>query len=151
EIIIKPETTWILIDHIHETHRRIFTDGRDWPDAIEPGFAGYSIGKGIETPGAGRYDGLEAESRYFKGPRAYEQTGMLLHADNQSVIKERIYLDNSDPNLLHNEMTVIDNSLSQPWTVHKKYRRVKDALPRWPEDVCAEGQAMIHIGKETYW
>ena len=28
QITVLPETTYILIDHIHEAHRRIFTDGR---------------------------------------------------------------------------------------------------------------------------
>jgi len=151
EIIVKPETTWILIDHINETHRRIFTDGRDWPQGIEPTFIGYSIGRWIDADGDGRYDVLEVETRNFKGPRTFEPSGMSLHEDNQTIIKERLFLDWKDANLLHDEMTVIDNALTGPWTVHKKYRRVQAAQPVWPEDICAEGQAMIHIGKETYW
>ena len=31
QITVLPETTYILIDYIHEAHRRIFTDGREWP------------------------------------------------------------------------------------------------------------------------
>ncbi len=151
EIIVKPETTWILIDHIHETHRRIFTDGRDWPTEVEPTFDGYSIGRWIDSDGDGRYDTLEVETRNFKGPRTFEPSGMPLHADNKTVVKERMFLDKADPNLLHNEMTVIDNALTQPWTVHKKYRREQAARPIWPETICAESQAMIHVGKETYW
>ena len=147
EIIVKPETTWILIDHIHETHRRIFTDGRRWPEWVEPTFDGYSIGHWIDTDGDGRFDTLELETRHFKGPRTFEPSGMPLHDDNQTVITERIYLDKADPNLLHDEMTVIDNALTRPWTVDKKFRRVNEARPYWPEDICAEGQAMIHIGK----
>ena len=151
EIIVKPETTWILVDHIHETHRRIFTDGRDWPAGLEPTFDGYSIGRWIDTGGDGRYDVLEAETRHLKGPRTLEPSGIPLHDDNATVIKERIFLDKSDPGLLHNDLTVIDNALTRPWTVHKKYRRLQSARPVWPEDICAEGQAMIHVGKETYW
>jgi hypothetical protein len=36
EIIVLPETTYVRIDHAHDSHRRIYTDGRDWPDAVEP-------------------------------------------------------------------------------------------------------------------
>jgi hypothetical protein len=87
EIVITPETTHILIEHIHDS-RRIFTDGRDWPkDYIDPTFQGYSIGKWFDTTGEGRYDTLEVETRYFKGPRAFDATGIPLHPDNQSVIK----------------------------------------------------------------
>jgi hypothetical protein len=45
EIVILPKVTFIMIDHIHDAHRRIHTDGRDWPKEIEPAYAGYSIGK----------------------------------------------------------------------------------------------------------
>src|SRR5262249_55062134 len=34
EIVVTPETTYVLIDHIHDD-RRIFTDGRDWPADLE--------------------------------------------------------------------------------------------------------------------
>ena len=44
EIIITPDTTHLLMEHIHN-FRRIYTDGRDWPAEILPSFAGYSIGK----------------------------------------------------------------------------------------------------------
>src|ERR1700686_1893707 len=30
EIVVTPDTTYILIEHIHD-NRRIHTDGRDWP------------------------------------------------------------------------------------------------------------------------
>src|SRR5713226_1914119 len=81
EYIITPDTTYILLggeDHF----RRIFTDGRDWPQEIEPTFAGYSIGRWIDQDGEGRYTTLEAETRGpFKGPRAYDATGLPLHFD----------------------------------------------------------------------
>src|SRR3984885_1059379 len=59
EIVVTPETTYILIDHILDD-RRIFTDGRDWPAEIEPSFLGYSIGRWIDTNRNGKYDVLEA-------------------------------------------------------------------------------------------
>ena len=73
EIVVTPDTTYILISHINDSYRRIFTDGRDWPkeDEVEPTYAGYSIGKWIDEDGDGKYDVLEVETRYFKGPRAY--------------------------------------------------------------------------------
>ena len=37
-VTVLPETTYILIDHIHEAHRRIFTDGRAWPQTVAPTF-----------------------------------------------------------------------------------------------------------------
>ena len=64
------------------------------------------------------------ETRHFKGPRTFEPSGMPLHDDNQTVIMERIYLNKADPNLLHDEMTVIDSALTKPWSVDKKFRRV---------------------------
>ena len=116
EYVITPETTYILIggeDHF----RRIFTDGRGWPTDVDPTYAGYSIGRWIDEDSDGHYDVLEVETRGpFKGPRAYDATGLPLHFDNQSIFKERFHLDKADPNILHDEITVIDHALTRPWT-----------------------------------
>jgi hypothetical protein len=150
EFIVMPDTTYILIAD-YDPLRRIFTDGRDWPKEIEPTFQGYSIGKWVDEDGDGRFDVLEVETRGFKGPRVYDITGLPLHRDNQSIFKERIYIDKVDPNLLHDEITVIDHALTRPWTVDKKY--VRDADPRadWPESICPEYNAQIFIGKDNYY
>ena len=150
EIIVMPRTTFIRIDYIRESRRRIFTDGRAWPKEVEPGFDGYSIGKWIDEDGDGKFDVLEAETRYFSGPRAFDLSGIPLHEDNETVIKERIYLDKADKNLLHDEITVTDNALTRPWTVKKSYRRSAQARPEWPEYMCVERSETMRIGSETY-
>ena len=96
EIVITPDTTHILMEHIHDS-RRIYTDGRGWPQQIEPSFAGYSIGQWRDPDGTGRYTVLEVETRGFKGPRHYDAGGLPLHHDNQSVFKERIFVDRANP------------------------------------------------------
>ena len=149
EYVITPDTTYILIGW-HDHYRRIFTDGRDWPKDIEPTFSGYSIGRWIDEDGDGRYDVLEVETRGFKGPRVYGSSGIPLHADNQSIIKERFSLDKADPNILHNQITVIDHALTRPWTATKNYRRNADH-PVWTEYVCAASQNHVQIGKENYF
>jgi len=128
EYVVTPETTYILINW-DDRNRRIFTDGRDWPHEFEPTFAGYSIGKWIDEDGDGRYDVLQVETRNFKGPRAYDTAGLPLAFDNQSIFKERIYLDKADAKILHDEMTVIDHALTRPWTVDKKYLRNPNPRP----------------------
>jgi hypothetical protein len=151
EIVVMPDVTYIRIDHIRDSRRRIYTDGRDWPKDAQPSFDGYSIGKWIDSEGKGRFDTLEIETRNFKGPRAFEPSGLPLHADNQTVVKERIYLDKSDPDLLHNDLTVIDHALTHPWTVAKKYQREKVEFPIWPEDMCVEGSGLVFIGNDMYF
>ena len=47
EFIITPEITYMRSDHLAQ-NRRIYTDGRDWPEKITPSFDGYSIGKWVE-------------------------------------------------------------------------------------------------------
>jgi hypothetical protein len=71
---------------------------------------GYSIGRWTDENGDGAYDVLEVETRGFKGPRVYDATGLPLHFDNQSIFKERIFLDKADPKILHDEVTVPLNS-----------------------------------------
>jgi hypothetical protein len=150
EFIVSPVTTYILIgsdDH----YRRIFTDGRAWPTEIEPTFSGYSIGRWIDEDGDGRYDVLEVETRGFKGPRAFDETGLPLHVDNQSIFKERIYRDKADAKILHDEITAIDHALTRPWTVDKKYVHNPNPHPDWPEFYTTENNGQIAIGKENYF
>jgi hypothetical protein len=149
EFVITPETTHILMEHIHDS-RRIYTDGRAWPKEIEPTPAGYSIGKWIDEGGTGRYNVLEVETRGFRGPRSYDASGLPLHADNESVIKERFFQDKADPNILYIEMTTIDHALTRPWTATKKYRRAQNPRPVWRESVCAENNPHVEIGGEGY-
>src|SRR5713101_2545624 len=121
EFIVLPVITYIIFEN--NMPRRIYTDGRDFPKDDEPTFAGYSIGKWIDEDRDGRFDVLEVETRNLKGPRTYEASGLPLHNDNESVIRERIYLDKADPNLLHDDITTTDRALTRPWTVDKTYRR----------------------------
>ena len=148
EFIILPKVTYIHYENIMP--RRIYTDGRDWPKDEEPTFVGYSIGKWVDEDGDGKYDVLEVETRNFKGPRTLEATGLPLHLDNQTIVKERIYLDKANKDLLHNEITIIDNALTHPWTVMKN--SVRDRVnDKWYEDNCAENNNHIIIGKENYF
>jgi hypothetical protein len=149
EFVITPKTTHMLVENIRDS-RRIFTDGRDWPAQIQPSYLGYSIGQWIDTDGDGKYDLLEVETRGFTGPRAYDASGIPLHDDNATIVKERIHLKPDDPNTLVFEVTVIDNALTRPWSVVKTYRRASTAQPMWIEEVCGEGNNHVQIGKEGY-
>src|ERR1700733_11617324 len=99
--------------------------------AAEPRYLGYSIGKWLDEDGDGRYDTLEVETRGLKGPRVYDATGIPLHEDNETIVKERIYLDKADKNLLHDDITTIDHALTRPWLVNQSYRRVTSDKPLW--------------------
>jgi len=149
EFVIAPTTFHILVDHIYD-NRRIFTDGRPWPNPIVPTLLGYSIGQWVDTDGDGKYDVLEAETRGFRGPRAYDATGLPLHHDNQSVIKEKFYIDPKDPNISHDEVTVYDHALTEPWTVVKNYRRDPDPRPYWHEENCPENNDHVRVGDQDY-
>jgi len=149
EFVVRPDTFHILADHVYD-NRRIFTDGRTWPEKMEPSLLGYSIGRWVDTDGDGHYDVLEVETRGFRGPRAYDASGMPLHPDNRSVIKERIFIDKADPQIVHDEVTVIDNALTRPWTVMKNYRRNPERFPEWAEENCPETNNHVVIGEGDY-
>src|SRR6266568_2010556 len=151
EFVVLPEITYVLVEHNLPIHRRIYTDGRDWPQEVEPTFQGYSIGKWIDSDGKGRFDVLEVETRHFKGPRALDPTGIPTHADNQSIVKERIYLDKAIPDTLHDEMTLIDHALTRPWTVFKTFRRNAAKYPIWREENCPGNTRLIKIRDELYF
>jgi hypothetical protein len=151
ELIITPDVTHIILNHQDHT-RRIYTDGRGWPaEPFEASWAGYSVGTWIDEDGDGRYDVLEVETRGpFKGPRVYDGSGLPLHYDNQSVFKERIYLDRANRDLLHDEITVIDHALTRPWTVDKQFRRNANPRPYWPDYFC-ETNGHVRVGNESYF
>ena len=147
EVIITPEITYIAISFFGE-RRRVYTDGRDWPAAIKPSFSGYSIGHWVDEDGDGRYDVLEVETRGMKGPRTLDPSGIPVHKDNQTVVKERIFLDKANPDLLRDEITTLDHAFTRPWTVVKRYTRERH--PTWIEDVCAENNQYVFLKDETF-
>ena len=152
EIVMLPDTTYITANEIHVYVRRFFIDGREWPETIEPAFlGGLSIGKWIDEDGHGRHDTLEFETRGFKDPRAIDLSGIPLHEDNQTVIKERIYLDKADRTLLHNQIAIFDHALTRPWTAIKDCRRNGNPRPAWSEQECAEGQAQCRSARRPTW
>jgi hypothetical protein len=148
EIIVTPQLTYIRSDHLPE-NRRIYTDGRDWPQTLPLTFAGYSIGRWVGQDSDGHYQALEVETRGMKGPRALDVNGLPLHSDNQTIVTERIFLDQANRDLLHNQITVIDHAYTRPWTVMRDYRR--EANPIWVENSCAAGNHYVLIRNETYF
>jgi hypothetical protein len=149
EFVITPNTTHMLMEHIHDS-RRVFTDGRPWPKEIDPTFAGYSIGKWIDEGNTGRYNVLEIETRGFKGPRTYDNSGLPLHEDNESVIYERIFQDKDNAQRMYDQITTVDHALTRPWSATKIYRRAQYDHPVWHESVCAENNPHVEIAGQGY-
>ena len=145
---IQDDMTLVVYDN--NIPRWIYTDGREMPKGAEPSYAGYSIGKWLDTDGDGRFDTLEVETKNFKGPRIYDDSGIPLHYDNESVIKERLSLDKSNPNILLNEITTYDHALTRPWTVTRTYQRTRAA--RWFEHPCENAYSQhLYIAGEAYF
>jgi hypothetical protein len=147
EVIVTPQATYLALSFMSDL-RRIYTDGRDWPADVEPSFVGYSIGQWIDTDGTGRFDLLEVETRHIKGPRSL-RVGIPLHQDNMTVVKEKMYIDKGNPDIMHDEVTTIDHAFTRPWTVSMTYRH--EHSPVWTEFFCAEGNNHVVIGKDTYF
>ena len=147
ELVVTPKATYMLSDY--NEPRRIFTDGRDWPSTVEPTFNGYSIGRWIDATGEGRFNLLEVETRGFRNPRTFEGSGIPLHEDGESIIKERFFLDQADKNLLHIDITTIDHALTRPWSVSRPYRR--EPNPIWLFVDCSEDNRHVWVGKDSYF
>lgn len=148
EIIITPKITYMLLTYLME-QRRIYTDGRSFPETAEPTFSGYSIGTWEDSEGKGRFDTLNIETRFLRAPRSYGSSGIPFHDDNKTVVKERIYLDKAKPGTMTNDMTIFDNALTEPWKVTRQYRHIKD--PVWEEFICVENNNWVMIGGQNYY
>jgi hypothetical protein len=147
EFVITPNVTYTNSEN--NQPRRIYTDGRDFPKNEEPTWPGYSIGKWLDTDNDGHFDTLEVETRNFKGPRVFEASGIPLHRDNETIVKERITLDKANKDLLRYEITTIDHALTRPWTVMKTFRRERNVM--WYEENCGENNNHVVVGKEFYF
>jgi protein-L-isoaspartate(D-aspartate) O-methyltransferase len=77
---------------------------------------------------------VEAETRDLKGPRILDASGSPLARDNQTIVKERFFLDKTNRNLPHDQITTIDHAYTRPWTVTRDYRR--DPHPLWVDTTC---------------
>jgi hypothetical protein len=150
EIVITPPVTYVMLE-LFSTLRAIYTDGRKFPDYVEPSFDGYSIGEWQDTGGNGRFDTLVIETRGIKGPHTYDASGIPFHKDGEAIVKEKLYSDKADPNVLHDEITTTDHALTRPWTVARSYRRdAQQTHPQWPELTCNPDTTHIQIGSEYY-
>jgi hypothetical protein len=149
EFIITPNTTYVLFENTNALPRRIYTDGRDFPKGEESTFVGYSIGKWSDTDRDGVYDTLDVETQNLRGPHTYDNTGIPFHKDNLTVVKEKLYLDKANPDMLVNEITTIDPALTRPWSTTKRYRREREKVI-WSENACTEGNNHIIVGTNSY-
>jgi len=147
EFVITRNTSYILMEYL-TMMRRIYTDGRNFPADEDPSWMGYSIGKWIDTDGDGRFDELQVETRNLKNPRTFDPSGLPVHRDAETVVKERFYLDKNNPDILYDEITTEDHALTRPWTITKTMKRGKD--PIWVESICSEGNVHVEIGNEHY-
>jgi len=148
EFSINPNITYLMFDFV-DPLRRIYTDGRTWPASIPPTWMGYSIGHWEANSASGQYETLVIETRGFKGPRILDGSGIPLHADNQTIVKERIALDPNNADVLRNEITLIDHAFTQPWTVTRSYKRHRDSV--WGEYSCGENNEHVFIQNEAYF
>jgi hypothetical protein len=149
EAVVTPALTYLIFGEPMLQLRRIFTDGRAFPKEIEPTFSGYSIGAWEDADGDGRFDTLVVETRGMKFPRSYDSSGMPFHKDGEAAVKERIYLDKADANLLRDDITVFDHALTRPWSVHRTYHR--QPVTAWMETICGEDEHQVKIGGEQYY
>jgi hypothetical protein len=148
EVVVLPKVTYFHFEN--SMPRRIYTDGRDFPKDEEPSYAGYSIGRWVDEDRDGKFDVLEVETRNLKGPRTFEESGIAMHSDNETVVKERLYSNKTNKDILHDEITTYDHALTRPWTVLKSYHRESRKVI-WFENNCTEGNNHVVIARENYF
>lgn len=108
--------------------RRVFTDGRDFPEDLDPNFFGYSLG---------HWEGNMLVIETI-GTQAGQRLGIVGISNGPNLkITEKIYQDAENPDLLHLDFTYEDpDVLAAPWHRGHTFRRDRtwDVL----EYVCAE-------------
>ena len=152
EIIVTPDTTYILISHNNDSYRRIYTDGRDWPDGSRAHL------RGLLDRQVGRR-GRRRQVRRARGRDALPQgpARLTTHRAFRSTRTTRpssrsgIHLDKADRNTLYDEITVIDHALTRPYVKIQKAVRNPDPRPVWRSEICPEDNTWVKIGNEAYF
>ena len=131
-------------------NRRIYTDGRGWPEQITPSFEGYSIGRwvGSRAPTAAtarsrwRPAASRGRARWTPaGCRCIPTTGPSSRSASSSTRPIAI--------VLHDQITTIDHAYSRPWTVTRGLQ--SRGQPHWVETNCDAENHYLMLGKETYF
>ena len=126
EIIILPDTTYIMhrifqsgAPHLHRRARLAEGHRARVPRATPSA-------NGSTRTATASYDVLEVETRGFKGPRAYDAERPAA-ARRQRDRRQGAHLSRQGQSRTSciDEITTIDNALTRPWTVTKKYGREK--------------------------
>ncbi|HWK54094.1 MAG TPA: hypothetical protein VNR18_06980 [Hyphomicrobiales bacterium] len=131
-----------VMQEAHMMVRRIFTDGRPFPEEPDPGYFG-------DSRGHWEGDTLVVETR---NTRAGQRLGVAgIYNSEDLVIHERLYLDKDNPDTLHLDFTYEDpNVLEQPWHLSHTFRRdrtwemleyICDENDRHPVDANGQTQA----------
>ena len=123
--IIPSTDRMTLITEEQSQVRRIWTDGRQFPDDMWDTFVGTSIG---------HWEGraLVVETRGMKADLPITQKG-LRHSE-KLVVTEQLWLEDADT--LKDRITLTDpETFTQPWVATKTYKRTRDPLNEY---VCEE-------------
>jgi len=97
EVIVTPQTTYLALSFMSDL-RRIYTDGRDWPAPVEP--SSWAIPSQMDRYGEGRpLRPARGRDPPYQGS-AQSRHGIPLHQDNMTVVKEEMYLDKDNPDIM---------------------------------------------------
>ena len=133
EIMVNPKRVTI-IHEMESQVRRVFTDGRKHPDALDPSFNGHSIGHW-------EGDTLVIDTVGLRADTVYDRT--IAHHTARLHLTERLRL--AKPDLLEVQMTMDDPDVfTRPWVVTRHY----DRQPDWElqEYVCLENNRQALSG-----
>jgi len=147
EIVHHANTTYILMEIPEHASPHLY--GRaQLSDRRGSLMDGILVGKWIDEDGSGRYSVFEVETRNLKNPRTFDPSGVLLHRDGQTVIKERFYLDKANPDILHDEITRSGPRTHAPLDGREDMKR--ERKPIWVESICGEGNVHVNIANQHY-
>ena len=151
EIVVTPETTYILIEHIHDS-RRIFTDGRDWPTQSRADLRGL-LDRQMDRRGRRRpLRRARGRDPRLQGP-AHLRRQRPAAPRRQPDHRQGAHLSRQDRSraCCTTRSPCIDHALTRPWTVTKNYRREPDRIrsgARWSAPRTTSTSA---IGKDDYF
>ena len=152
EFVVQPDVTYIIIAD-YDPLRRIFTDGRDFPNESGADLCrAIRSANGSTTDGDGKYDVLEVETRNFKGPRIYDASGLPLHRDNQICLQgadlPRQERSEHPSRRDHSDRQCPDAALDRRQEIHPQCQSARGMARNRFASRC---NSQVFIGKELYY
>ena len=151
EFVFTPDTTFLLFEFMINAPRRIYTDGRAWPQDLGEADLRRVLDRQVARYRRRRPLSTSWTSRRAASVHPAPSTRPASRCRRRQRRREGALLPRQGQSRNHpcRDRRRANSSLTRPWTATKNFRRSRNVL--WTENNCTEGNNHVEIGNENYY